>query len=44
MTDMIKLNDLNQNKYEKELAQHGQRQDQMKLMLVKEKIAQIKER
>ena len=39
MNDMKQLNDLNQNKYEQELEKHGQRQDQMRMMLVKEKIA-----
>ena len=32
------LNDRNQEKYETELKKHGQNQEQMKMMLVKEKI------
>lgn len=44
LRDLRKINDLNQKRYESELQAHGKRQDQMKLMLVKEKISQIKTR
>lgn len=44
LRDLRKINDLNQKRYESELQAHGKRQDQMKLMLVKEKISQIKSR
>ena len=44
LRDLRKINDLNQKRYESELQAHGKRQDQMKLMLVKEKISQIKNR
>ena len=44
LRDLRKINDLNQKRYETELSAHGKRQDEMKLMLVKEKIKQINER
>jgi len=44
LLDLRKINDLNQKRYESELSAHGKRQDEMRLMLVKEKIKQINER